>query len=101
MARATTSFPTPLSPLSKTVVFVAATLDTRSRMGCILLLLQIPRSASLISVGSPLWVIGLSAAPYKPECSGVQGGCHEFTHLVAPSLQALVTSHPLDLHAAL
>jgi hypothetical protein len=83
------------------VVFVAATLDTKSRMGCILLLLQIPRSASLISVGSPLWVIGLSVEPYEPECTGLQGGCHEFTHLVDPSFQALGTPPPLDVYLAL
>src|SRR5688500_20215340 len=38
--RPTASLPTPLSPRSSTVVLVAATLATRSRIGCILLLVQ-------------------------------------------------------------
>src|SRR5206468_13073585 len=40
MARATTSLPTPLSPCSNTVISRAATFAIRSRIACILALLQ-------------------------------------------------------------
>src|SRR5690348_10769211 len=49
MARARTSLPVPLSPRRSTVVLVPATFETRSRIGCILLLVQRAIRGSVIS----------------------------------------------------
>src|SRR5687768_8386374 len=52
MERATTSLPTPLSPRRRTVVLVTATLATRSRIGCILLLVHVTIRESVIKFSS-------------------------------------------------
>ena len=77
MARATTSLPTPLSPRIRTVVLVTATFETRSRIGCILPLPHSPRSASLMSVGSPC--CGVMTKCSLTTCSGLHSMCHVFT----------------------
>src|SRR5262249_32776103 len=52
IARAKTSLPVPLSPRRSTVVFVPATFVTRSRIGCIFMLVQSAINGSVI--GCPL-----------------------------------------------
>src|SRR5262249_13076609 len=78
IARARTSLPVPLSPRSSTVVFVLATFVTRSRIGCILLLVQRAIRGSLIGDSLLRWY-RLHNSPSV--CSNLHWMCQGFTHM--------------------